>query len=89
MKYATMTEIAYQILLERKTLTFDELFNSVKNVLLETWNEELSANYTIEQIIEKKRGELYKLLTIDSKFFRNNDETWTSIRPDKPLQVGS
>ena len=34
------------------------------------------------EIINKKRGELYKLLTIDSRFFRNNDGTWTAIRPD-------
>lgn len=81
-EYKTLLDVAEEILKDKQSLDFYTLFNSIQEVLLERWRNEAIENTSDEQILLKKRGELYRLLTIDGKFFHNADGTWTTIRPD-------
>ena len=82
MKFFTMVDTAKDFLGHQKSVEFDAIFDKVKEVLFDSWRAETPTELSDVEIINKKRGELYKLLTIDSRFFRNNDGTWTAIRPD-------
>ncbi|WP_029512634.1 DNA-directed RNA polymerase subunit delta [Mycoplasmopsis iners] len=60
-------------------ITFDEFFGSVESELKAKWEleaEEKSLSY--EQIRLNKIGELYRLLTVDSRFVRNEQGNWST-----------
>ncbi|WBP84163.1 DNA-directed RNA polymerase subunit delta [Mycoplasmopsis edwardii] len=83
MKNTTMLEVASQVILSEpnRNFTFDEIFEIVENELKEIWMKRFlitDPNETYEKIREKRIGELYRLLTVDKKFFRNEDGTWSS-----------
>ncbi|WP_027123002.1 DNA-directed RNA polymerase subunit delta [Metamycoplasma spumans] len=82
MQYKTLVDVAKEILLNHENLRFGELFENVKNELFERWRSEASEEIDDEKLLENKRGELYRLMTIDGRFFHNEDGTWTAIRPD-------
>ncbi|MBN4089289.1 hypothetical protein OF364_01420 [Mycoplasma enhydrae] len=81
-EYKTLLNIAEDILRGRKSIEFNALFDEIKEILFERWRNETDPNVNDEQLLLKKRGELYRLLTVDGKFFHNADGTWTTIRPD-------
>ncbi|WP_045433933.1 DNA-directed RNA polymerase subunit delta [Metamycoplasma canadense] len=81
-EYKTLLDVAEENLKNNQNLDFSELFNSIKEILFERWRSETSETVSDEEILIRKRGELYRLLTIDGKFFRNVDGSWTTIRPD-------
>ena len=81
MENLSMIDIAKEAI-GNSSKTFDEIFSTVSKKLLNNWKLEAGENISENELLEKKRGEFYKLLTIDSRFFRNNDGTWTAIRPD-------
>ena len=82
MENLSMIDIAKEAI-GNSSKTFDEIFSTVSKKLLNNWKLEASKNISENELLEKKRGEFYKLLTIDSRFFRNNDGTWTTVRPTK------
>ncbi|RMA79032.1 hypothetical protein JN00_0077 [Metamycoplasma subdolum] len=78
----TMVDVARKALKANQDQEFHTLFETVKSELFNRWKEESNPSLTDEELLEIKRGELYKLLTIDGHFYRNDDGTWTTIRPE-------
>ncbi|WGI36633.1 DNA-directed RNA polymerase subunit delta [Mesomycoplasma lagogenitalium] len=76
----TMINLAKEILNNTKDLEFEEIFLYVKEHLYERWVKDLPKLSDEEEknLLTKKRGELYKLLTVDSNFKRLNDGKWTT-----------
>ncbi|UUM19356.1 DNA-directed RNA polymerase subunit delta [Mycoplasma sp. 1018B] len=59
-------------------VTFEEIFNVVEKELKAKWELEVEEKETTyENIRFNKVGELYRLLTVDSRFVRNVDGLWT------------
>ncbi|UWV82506.1 hypothetical protein NW063_01380 [Mycoplasmopsis cynos] len=80
MKNTTMLEVASNLILSQpnNNFTFDEIFNEVEKELKEIWMKRFlvnNPNETYEKVREKRIGELYRLLTVDKKFLRNEDGT--------------
>ncbi|VEU59689.1 DNA-directed RNA polymerase subunit delta [Mesomycoplasma neurolyticum] len=71
--------LAVEILQKNESLEFYEIFDYVKKHLFSIWSEDekVRTNSETNALIEKKMGELYKLLTVDRHFIKNNDGTWT------------
>ncbi|AKF41197.1 hypothetical protein MCANUFG4_00998 [Mycoplasmopsis canis UFG4] len=83
MKNTTMLEVASEFILNEpnRSFTFDEIFQKVENELKDIWVKRFlipGEDESYEKIREKRMGELYRLLTVDKKFFRNEDGTWSS-----------
>ena len=81
MEQITMADVAKKILGNSKGMQFSEIFEETKKILYATWRAESSEEISDEDLLVKKQGEMYKLFTIDGRFFRNSDGTWTAIRP--------
>ncbi|MBN3534928.1 DNA-directed RNA polymerase subunit delta [Mycoplasma procyoni] len=76
----TMIQLAIDSLENGKQLQFEEIFDYVKANLYDKWISQYS-NISEEEeyeMLTRKRGELYKLLTVDSHFRRLNDGSWTT-----------
>lgn len=57
---------------------FMEIFNDVENILGGHWKsiaEQKNVDYS--QIKENKIGELYKIMTLDARFVRKENGSWT------------
>ncbi|AHH45115.1 DNA-directed RNA polymerase subunit delta [Mesomycoplasma bovoculi] len=76
----TIISIAIDFLKKYKEATFDEIFIEIQKRLMPKWEKQLP-NESAEQILVRKRGELYKLLTIDGSFTPLGDNLW-SLRSD-------
>ncbi|WP_373436250.1 DNA-directed RNA polymerase subunit delta [Metamycoplasma equirhinis] len=83
MRYKTLVDVAKEILDTKEAMNFQDIFANVKSQLFDRWRAETSNNVSDDELLEKKRGELYRLLTIDGRFFHKENGEWTSIRPDK------
>lgn len=59
---------------KRDDYTFDEIFNQVEKELSAEWAKSTTQDF--DDIILNKKGETYKLLTIDGDFIRNEDGTF-------------
>ena len=59
---------------KRDDYTFDEIFEQVEKQLSIEWAKDNSQDF--DEIIINKKGETYKLLTIDGDFIRNEDGTF-------------
>lgn len=59
---------------KNKSYTFDEIFEQVEKQLSAEWAKNTSKDF--DDIILNKKGETYKLLTIDGSFIRNEDGTF-------------
>lgn len=81
MEQSTMADVAKKILGNSDGMKFSDIFNEAKEILYDTWKSELTEELSDEELFTKKQGEMYKLFTIDGRFFRNHDGTWTAIRP--------
>ncbi|WP_412031760.1 DNA-directed RNA polymerase subunit delta [Metamycoplasma buccale] len=82
MEHYTMAEVAKEILSKEEKMEFEIVFNKTKEILFSNWRLEASNDISDEKLIDIKRGELYKLFTIDGRFFRNEDGSWTINRPE-------
>lgn len=58
----------------RDDLTFEEIFEQVEKELSAEWAKNTSFDF--DDIIINKKGETYKLLTVDGNFIRNEDGTF-------------
>lgn len=56
------------------SFSFDELFEQVEKNLSPEWAKQSEIDF--DDMISKKKGETYKLLTIDGSFVRNDDGTF-------------
>lgn len=54
--------------------TFEQLFEQVEKELSPEWAKNNTIDF--DEIVNNKRGETYKLLTIDGSFIRNDDGTF-------------
>ncbi|PZV99857.1 DNA-directed RNA polymerase subunit delta [Metamycoplasma auris] len=81
-EYKTLLDVAQEVLDKRLKMDFSKLFDQVKKILFDRWREEIDPSVDDETILLKKRGELYRLLTVDGRFFHNSDGTWTTKRPE-------
>ncbi|QJG66949.1 hypothetical protein [Mycoplasma phocoenae] len=65
----------------KDSLPFESIFDFVWDFFEETWIQTYSdKKLTKEQIMQNKRGELYKLLTIDGNFQHLPNGNWTILR---------
>lgn len=60
---------------QKSSHTFDEIFEQVEKQLSQQWAKDNSKD--LDDIILNKKGETYKLLTIDGSFVRNDDGTFS------------
>lgn len=79
----TMLDITIEYTLkncsDNNYVEFSDIFNSVENELTLKWHQEAEdKNVPYEQIKMNKIGELYRLLTVDSRFERNSKGLWTT-----------
>ncbi|APJ38189.1 DNA-directed RNA polymerase subunit delta [Mycoplasmopsis pullorum] len=77
----TMLDIAIDVVVNgtQKSYKFDTIFDEIERQLKDYWEENLvTEQQSYEKLRVKKIGELYRLLTVDGRFIRNNDETWSS-----------
>ncbi|MBU4691296.1 DNA-directed RNA polymerase subunit delta [Mycoplasma zalophi] len=64
---------------KKEELSFETIFQYVKNRFIEKWTLENNGVLSEDKLLEKKRGELYKLLTVDKTFNRLADGNWLII----------
>ncbi|MBZ4195284.1 DNA-directed RNA polymerase subunit delta [Mycoplasma tauri] len=80
---STMLDVTIAYLLEKcannNYLEFDTIFDEVETHFVEKWKKEaLDKGLTYDQIRINKIGELYRLLSVDSRFVRNSKGLWTT-----------
>ncbi|MEE3928069.1 hypothetical protein V2E24_00565 [Mycoplasmopsis ciconiae] len=76
----TMLDVALSVVNNKESdaYEFEDIFENVENELMDRWNQELvNDKLTYAKLRVKKMGELYRLLTVDGRFVRNNDGTWS------------
>ncbi|WP_215772399.1 DNA-directed RNA polymerase subunit delta [Mesomycoplasma hyorhinis] len=71
----TLITAAIEALKLNSQLSFNDLFNSILKDFLPKWKEELP-NLSFDEILIRKKGELYKLLTVDGNFTMVGDNVW-------------
>ncbi|AJR11897.1 Uncharacterised protein [Mesomycoplasma dispar] len=76
----TIISIAVNFLKNREQAHFSDIFLEVQTSLMAKWENQLP-NLSTEKILTLKRGELYKLLTIDGNFVALGDNNW-ALRSD-------
>lgn len=57
-----------------KNFTFDEIFMQVEKALSSDWAKRKDIDF--DEMLLRKKGETYKLLTVDGSFVRNDDGTF-------------
>ncbi|MDK2819503.1 MAG: hypothetical protein KFW07_01570 [Mycoplasmataceae bacterium] len=73
----TIDELFNEKANEDRDFSFDEIFAKVESVLSEKWLKNNPKFLSKELISKNKTGETYKLLTIDGRFIRHEDGTWS------------
>ncbi|MDF9627798.1 DNA-directed RNA polymerase subunit delta [Mesomycoplasma ovipneumoniae] len=76
----TIISIAINFLKNRESAHFSDIFLEVQVVLMSKWENQLP-NLSTDKILTLKRGELYKLLTIDGSFVALGNNYW-ALRSD-------
>ncbi|CAM9147056.1 DNA-directed RNA polymerase subunit delta [Mycoplasma marinum] len=74
----TMLDIAYESLQDVEKQTLKQLYAIVAKELKPRWKEEQS-HLSVPEIEKSKLGELYKLLTVDGRFLRTKEGSWTLV----------
>ncbi|WP_027333980.1 DNA-directed RNA polymerase subunit delta [Mycoplasma elephantis] len=73
----TMVDVAIEYLNSHGQDNFENIFTAVKKEFQEKWqNEAKKNNLTMEEILVKKTGEFYKLLTVYAKFTHLGNNEW-------------
>lgn len=77
----TMLDIAIDFVYKEEhegAFEFNEIFEVVEDELRGYWIQNLvNDDLPYVKLREKKIGELYRLLTVDGRFIRNNNGTWS------------
>lgn len=77
----TMLDIAIDFVYNKEhesAFEFNEIFDVVEDELRGYWIQNLvNDDLPYVKLREKKIGELYRLLTVDGRFIRNNNGTWS------------
>ncbi|MDW2918987.1 DNA-directed RNA polymerase subunit delta [Mesomycoplasma ovipneumoniae] len=76
----TIISIAINFLKNRESAHFSDIFLEVQVTLMSKWENQLP-NLSTDKILTLKRGELYKLLTIDGSFVALGNNYW-ALRSD-------
>ncbi|WP_406616095.1 DNA-directed RNA polymerase subunit delta [Mycoplasmopsis hyopharyngis] len=81
----TIIDVATEVILERcknyEFIEFNEIFEVVEKELQELWQQKAeNAGIEYSKFVQAKMGELYKIMTIDSRFVRNDQGLWTKKR---------
>ncbi|MCP4336938.1 MAG: DNA-directed RNA polymerase subunit delta [Mycoplasma sp.] len=86
MNEKTMLKIAYKVLKEKEKMTLKQIMSAVEKELKPIWKTE-RPEMLVDDILKIKIGELHKLLTIDGKFLRLKDSSWTLIERYSPDEI--
>lgn len=78
MKNKSMLEVAEVFLRTNKETTFNQLWLEISKQLKAHWKTE-DKSISVPELEFKKRGELYKLLTLDGKFLRLRNSKWVLV----------
>lgn len=70
---------------ENRDFSFEEIFEKVESVLSEKWIKNNPKFLSKELISQNKIGETYKLLTIDGRFIRHEDGTWSKRKINEAI----
>lgn len=73
-----MREITVDFLNEKKSATFNEIWEHIKETLSSEWSNSYKAKE--DEINKIKIGELYLMLTAQGEFIRKADETWSLVK---------
>ncbi|MBW0602678.1 hypothetical protein MADP07_00401 [Mycoplasma anatis] len=77
----TMLDIAIDFVYNTEhegAFDFNEIFDVVEDELRGYWIQNLvNDDLPYVKLRERKIGELYRLLTVDGRFIRNNNGTWS------------
>ncbi|WP_337896133.1 DNA-directed RNA polymerase subunit delta [Mesomycoplasma ovipneumoniae] len=76
----TIISIAINFLKNRESAHFSDIFLEVQVALMSKWENQLP-NLSTDKILTLKRGELYKLLTIEGSFVALGNNYW-ALRSD-------
>lgn len=75
----TMVDIAFEFLKTREKANFADIFDVIETNFQLKWQEESENNKVdYEDIQIRKRGELYKLLTVDARFKYEQNNNWSA-----------
>ncbi|WP_029513250.1 DNA-directed RNA polymerase subunit delta [Mycoplasmopsis primatum] len=80
---STMLDVTIEFLLKKSEgqeyVDFNTIFDKVEEQLRLKWEDESNSKKTDYSVIrQNKIGELYRLLTVDSRFKRNAKGLWTT-----------
>ncbi|ADN68778.1 DNA-directed RNA polymerase subunit delta [Mycoplasmopsis fermentans] len=78
----TMLSIALEYISEKskdgKNIKFNDIFKEIKANLNDKWVAEAeNKNLDFKDLETNKKGELYRLLTVDSRFVHKGNNEWT------------
>ncbi|MGP1451541.1 MAG: DNA-directed RNA polymerase subunit delta [Metamycoplasmataceae bacterium] len=81
----TIIDVAIEVIKEKcanyEYIEFKEIFDIVESELKDLWLEKAEKQgIDYKDILELKMGELYKIMTLDSRFVRNEEGLWTKKR---------
>ncbi|WP_127942913.1 MULTISPECIES: hypothetical protein [unclassified Mycoplasma] len=71
----TIYEVVKDLLTEHKTLSFQEIWSSLKKTMAAKWSKN-PTDLKSDEFEKKKIGELYYMLTVDGDFVRQNENHW-------------
>lgn len=78
----TILNIINELFCEQKNIgrsfSFDEIYKEVELNLESKWTNKNAKEISKSKLSENKMGEVYKLLTLDGRFIRHDDGTWSS-----------
>ena len=78
MKNKSMLEVAEEYLRLNKETTFNQLWNEISKELKSLWKTQNKV-LSVPELEYIKKGEFYKLLTLDGKFLRLRNGKWVLI----------
>ncbi|MGL4343034.1 MAG: DNA-directed RNA polymerase subunit delta [Metamycoplasmataceae bacterium] len=61
---------------EGEEISFEEIYEQVEMHLMDKWKIQFQ-NSTLDEIKETKKGEVYKILTVEGSFLRTPEGKWT------------
>lgn len=75
----TMVEVAFEYLKARNVEKFETVFEVVEQAFHQSWEQEAgNKNVEYSTVVERKRGQLYKLFTVDARFKYERDNCWSA-----------
>ncbi|AAT27611.1 DNA-directed RNA polymerase subunit delta [[Mycoplasma] mobile] len=77
----TTIDVIMKAFQNEESLNFEGIFSFLEKEFKPLWEQEATTkNITYENLLVKKRGEVYKLLTIHGDFVKLKENKWTTYK---------